>query len=345
MREIKPAFRGNLAAELIRMISQPVGIEEKWKDVKLGTEILQHILLFGPPGTGKTALAKIVSLELSKTYGFTPDLIRLTPLELADKSDIRRLINKITPGCVIFIDEIHGIGKDPAEALYSALQDGEVNIKGLNYIKLPPITFIGATTEPGSLFEPFRDRFPIQIELEPLEDHDVSDLLRDFVEGVQFPSTFDEYHGQKDAKMLIWMHLGSLNKMEYEMGKEIVDEAAHRALGIPRIAKNIMRHLMALAKSIGRDLQAPDAELCFELLGIDPNGLHKADRRVIKVLLNRNNTPMGMAALASSSELDKHDLENIVEPRLVRTHYLERTPRGRMLTPHGIQTYSDLRNS
>jgi holliday junction DNA helicase RuvB len=306
-------------------------------------EVLPHILLWGPPGTGKTTLARIIAKSLGETYGFEPALLEFISMQLQDTKDIRRLGFRISRGSIVFIDEVHGLPKEVAEMLYPALQDGILTSKSGSIFPLPSFTAIGATTEPGSLPEPFRDRFPMEIELKPLTDTEVHQIVSDFKRGIKFPETFELYHGQDEAKTLLWMHIHAIGKEPFKFSEELEMDIAKRAAGIPRIAKNITWHMMAVSKALGREPTEEDAKLCFELLGIDANGLHRADRRAMKTLFQRNNKPMGAAALASAAGIGKTELETMIEGRLVRLGYMERTPRGRALTPKGIEEYEFLK--
>lgn len=305
-----------------------------------GIEVLPHMLLWGPPGTGKTTLANVVTNSLEPVYGFKPNLVELTPMQLQNYKDVKNLIYQIKFGTVVFIDEIHSLAKIPMESLYNALEYGKF-MQSFGAAKmLPRHTMIGATTKPGDLAEPFRERFLIDIELEPLDVSEIYNVLQDYSSGITYPDSFENYRGQPNAKILAQCHIDALNKKLFPISTDIQKEVARRAVGIPRIAKNILVHLIALSKSLARPLEITDANHMFEILGIDHNGLHRADRRVISALLARNNKPAGLAALASAASITKYDLENIVELRLVRLGYIERTPKGRILTPKTLDEYS-----
>ncbi len=303
--------------------------------------VFPHVLFYGPPGAGKTSLAETLSFELSQTYGREVRYHYFTPTGLSTQSDIDELVDAIEYGDVVFIDEIHGLDLKIEECLYSALQDFYISRKGFQ-VHLPKFTMVGATTMAGNLSKPLRDRFPLAIELEPTSEENLKKIILDQQNGVPKPTKFSEYHGQEKVKLLLKMHITALFSSDtYSIREETIDLLAKRSLGNPRILKQFAKHVAADQKVMKRPLEVWEAEeLLTGLLGIDSRGLHPADRRVIKALIARENKPIGVAALASVANVSKVDLEQMIEPRLELCGFLNRSPRGRMLTQVCIDEYS-----
>lgn len=237
-------------------------------------------------------------------------------------------------GEIIFIDEVHSLPLQIEETFYSIMQDQ----KYLNQ-ELPKFTLIGATTKAGLLDKPFRDRFTLEIELEPTTEENLIQILLDQENRIPSPTSFEEYHGQDRAKLLLQTHIYSLLKAEIKnVDPEVKKEIALRALGNPRVLKQLYQHVTAYFKVVP-DPTLNDALDCFDLLGVDKYGLHYSDRRVIKALMDRGNKPVGLKALAGLSNVAPVDLEEMIEPRLVYCGFLERGPRGRTLTPKTLEVF------
>lgn len=303
--------------------------------------VMPHILLYGPPGTGKTALAVCVANELMLKYGRYIRVHMYTPSTLKTSDDITAMVSRMEYGDVVFIDEVHGLAQEIEESLYSVVQNFVYGDREGVEVKVPRFTMIGATTLLGNMNKPFIDRFNIVLELDPLDCHQMIEVIEAQHQGWVEPRLLPEYRGQETAKVMIAMHMAAMDApREQVLSTEVVEMAATRALGVPRIGKQFSVHLRAAQAMVGEPLTVDSAVEVFNMLGVDKNGLHKPDRRVIKALIDRGNQPIGAAALASVAKVSRPDLELIVERRLDECGMLERTPRGRKLTQKALTEYS-----
>lgn len=299
-----------------------------------------HLLLYGPPGTGKTALARVLANELARFYRYRPRFWEMPALAFKEKKALDLLIYNLKPGDVVFIDEAHRLPKIIEEAFYSIIQDNKYsNIHGV--IPIPPFTLIAATTKAGALTKAFRDRFVIELELVPANKENLVKILEDQEKGIKAPLSFEDYHGQQKAKTLLKIHLSALTGPDYnlEIGADMKELLAQRSLANPRVLKQLYKHIIAYAKAFG-ELDMSMARQCMDLLGIDEFGLHTSDRRIIRVLLDRNNTPAGLSTLSVVADVSKEDLEHVIEARLIYSGFLERTPNGRALTAKALELFS-----
>lgn len=302
--------------------------------------VFPHLLLWGSPGTGKTALSRVVANELTRPYGYTPRFLEFTPLVLREEDAIDAIMMKmINYGTVLFLDEVHSLPSQVEESLYSVMTDGVFSGK-YGTFKIPPFTLIGGTTKSGLLQKPFRDRFTLELELTPTTQEDLVKILRDLEQGIPAPTNFSNYYGQTHAKMLLTLHIMALSQPEStsDLTEDVKKFLAERALGSPRLIKQLYRHVIAYLK-VMKKFTTVEAEVLMGLLGIDSCGLHSSDRRVIQALLRRGNKPIGMKALACVADISPVDLEEVIEPRLVYCGFLERSSRGRILTPQALEIY------
>ncbi|WP_449277444.1 Holliday junction branch migration DNA helicase RuvB [Leucobacter sp. GX24907] len=267
-----------------------------------------HILLAGPPGLGKTTLSMIVAAELEKP------LHQTSGPAIQHAGDLAAVLSALTPGEVLFIDEIHRMARSAEEMLYLAMEDFKIDImvgKGAGATSIPleiaPFTLVGATTRAGLLPNPLRDRFGFTAHLEFYADDELSSVVR--------------------------RASGLLN---FDIAEAGVGEIAGRSRGTPRIANRLLRRVRdySLVHGVPGDLESVSAALA--LYDVDEQGLDRLDREVLRVVVERfAGGPVGLSTLAVSVGEEAETIEAVVEPFLVRAGLLARTPRGRVATRAG----------
>ncbi|MAD02881.1 MULTISPECIES: Holliday junction branch migration DNA helicase RuvB [unclassified Pseudoalteromonas] len=269
-------------------------------------EALDHLLIFGPPGLGKTTLANIVANELNVNIKTTSGPV------LEKAGDLAALLTNLEEGDVLFIDEIHRLSPQVEEILYPAMEDYQLDIMigegpAARSIKLdlPPFTLIGATTRAGSLTSPLRDRFGI---VQRLEFYSVEDLSKIVARSARF--------------------------LDLTMCNEGATEIAKRSRGTPRIANRLLRRVRdyTQVKSDGK-VNASVAEQALDMIDVDKSGFDYMDRKYLLAIIEKfMGGPVGLDNLAAAIGEEKETIEDVIEPFLIQQGFIQRTPRGRLVS-------------
>ena len=276
------------------------------KAAKDRSEALDHVLFYGPPGLGKTTLACIIANELGTD-------IKVTSGPAIEKpGDMAAILSGLKKGDVLFIDEIHRLARQVEEVLYTAMEDFAIDImigKGQTAksvrIDLEPFTLVGATTKAGSLSAPLRDRFGLVHRLEFYTDNELSEIINN-----------------------------SAKKLGVTIEQSGAEEMAKRSRGTPRIANRFLKRVRDYAQVKYDNVITGDiAKEVLDLMDVDEKGLDKTDRLILKTMIeNYGGKPVGISAIAASIGEDADTIEDVYEPFLVLKGFINRTPRGRVVS-------------
>jgi Holliday junction DNA helicase RuvB len=276
-------------------------------------EALDHVLLWGPPGLGKTTLAYVIGNELGAPVRSTSGPVLEKP------GDLAAILTNLKPREVLFIDEVHRMSATIEEILYPAMEDFELDIMigqgpGARSVKVPlqPFTLIGATTRAGLLTAPLRARFGIQHHLDFYGDADLSVIV------------------ERSARIL-----------GVEIAPEASGELSRRSRGTPRIANRLLRRVRDFAevKADGR-ITAEVCQAALDLLEVDAHGFDESDRRLLRTIIDKfSGGPVGLNSLAAAIGEEKDAIEEIYEPYLVQIGFLDRTSRGRVATARAYEYF------
>jgi holliday junction DNA helicase RuvB len=273
---------------------------------KMREEALDHVLLYGPPGLGKTTLAAVIANEMGVSLRTTSGPAIERP------GDLAAILTALEPGDVLFIDEIHRLPRAIEEILYPAMEDFCLDIVIGNgpsarsvRLDLPPFTLVGATTRAGALSAPLRDRFGVLCRL--------------------------EYYTEEQLKEIVIRTAAILNTKIDILASE---ELARRSRGTPRIANRLLRRVRDFAQvKANGEISTALAQESLELLQVDKLGLDHIDHKLLRGIIQRfNGGPVGLDTIAASIGEESHTIEDVYEPYLLQIGFIQRTPRGRMVT-------------
>ncbi len=305
--DIETGLRPRSLSDYIGQTKAKSSLEIYIKAAKSRKEALDHVLLYGPPGLGKTTLAAIIANEMGVS-------IRITSGPAIEKSgDLAAILTNLSEHDILFIDEIHRLSRSVEEVLYPAMEDYALDIiigKGPSArslrIDLPKFTLIGATTRAGQLTAPLRDRFGV-----------ISKL---------------EMYTPEELSKIVTRSAGILN---IEIEKDGAAEIARRSRGTPRIANRLLKRVRDYAQvKAGGVITKEVADSALLMMEIDNLGLDLVDRKMLMTIIkNFGGGPVGLDTLAASIGEDSNTIEDVYEPYLLQIGFLNRTPKGRMLTP------------
>ena len=309
------SLRPTMLKQYIGQSSIKNNLEVFIKAAKLREEPLDHVLLFGPPGLGKTTLSNIIANEMNV------NIRTVSGPSLDRPGDLAAILSGLQPGDVLFIDEIHRLSSTVEEVLYSAMEDFFIDIiigKGDEArsirIDLPPFTLVGATTRAGSLTGPLRDRFGVHLRL--------------------------EYYNENDLKEIIIRTAEVLNT---KIDDESATELAKRSRGTPRVANRLLKRVRDF-QQVNEDEQIyiETTKQALQLLQVDAEGLDYIDHKMMRCIINQyDGGPEGLDTIAVSIGEERITIEDVYEPFLIQKGFIERTPRGRKATAFAYEHFKN----
>jgi len=312
-QQFEVSLRPRTLAEFIGQPSLKENLAIAIEAARARGEAMDHVLLYGPPGLGKTTLASIVAGELGVEFDQTAGPV------LQKKLDLTGVLTAIRPRQVFFIDEIHRLLPDVEEMLYAALEDYRVDLMvgagpgaRTHSIPIPRFTAVGATTRAGLVSAPLRSRFGLMLRLNPYQVGDLEIIV------------------QRSARLL-----------GVDVDEEGGEEIARRSRGTPRIANRLLRRVRdyAQVRAEGR-VTRPVAQAALDMLEVDRFGLDEIDQKVMRTILEKySGGPVGLNTIAASIGEEASTIEEVYEPYLIQLGFLDRTPRGRVGTPRAFEYF------
>jgi Holliday junction DNA helicase, RuvB subunit len=303
---VQPSVRPQMITDYIGQQAVREQLQLSIHAAKMRNEHLDHVLLYGPPGLGKTTLSNIIAQEMGVTLRQTSGPVIEKP------GDLAAILTRLEPNDVLFVDEIHRLSPIVEEILYPAMEDFQIDIiigegpaAQTVKIDIPPFTLVGATTRAGLLTSPLRDRFGIVQRLEFYSEDELAQIV------------------SRSANIL---------GMDTQLDGAL--EIARRSRGTPRIANRLLRRVRDYAQVKGDGIITADiADAALNLLEVDPLGLDKMDRRLLELLIEKfESRPVGIDSIAAALGEERGTIEDVIEPFLVQQGFLVRTPRGRVVT-------------
>ncbi len=303
---VELSLRPTILSEYIGQNKVKENLDIFIKAAKMRNEALDHVLLYGPPGLGKTTLAAIIANEMGVEF-------RSTSGPAIERSgDLAAILSSLEPGDVLFIDEVHRLPRSVEEVLYPAMEDYFLDIvigtgpsaRSVR-IDLPPFTLVGATTRAGLLSAPLRDRFGVLSRLEFYETKDLCTIIERTASIFNMP-----------------------------ISKEAAIEIASRSRGTPRIANRLLKRIRDISQVRGEtEISVETSKLALEMLQVDHVGLDHIDHKLLKgILQDFGGGPVGLDTIAATIGEEPQTIEDVYEPYLLQIGFIQRTPRGRIAT-------------